>query len=64
VQAGGHREAVGGLWDEIGQLQSTFWFRKGSCRITGCSTSLRQPSGRVKLIRYLDAGHYAGVDFA
>ncbi len=63
VQAGRHREAVGGLWDEIGQLQIDFLVSQGLMphhRLLdiGCG-SLR---GGVKLIRYLDAGHYAGVD--
>jgi len=63
VQAGRHREAVGGLWDEIGQLQVDFLISQGLMphhRLLdiGCG-SLR---GGVKLIKYLDAGHYAGVD--
>src|SRR5260370_8123111 len=63
VQAGRPREAVGGLWDEIGQLQIDFLLSQGLTphhRLLdiGCG-SLR---GGVKLIRYLDAGHYAGVD--
>src|SRR3989449_5135255 len=63
VQAGRHREAVGGLWDEIGQLQIDFLVSQGLMphhRLLdiGCG-SLR---GGVKMIRYLDVGHYAGVD--
>jgi hypothetical protein len=63
VRAGLHREAVGGLWEEIGQLQADFLVAQGLMphhRLLdiGCG-SLR---GGVKLIRYLDAGHYAGVD--
>jgi hypothetical protein len=63
VRAGLHREAVGGFWDEIGQLQVDFLVAQGlkphhRLLDIGCG-SLR---GGVKLIRYLDAGHYAGVD--
>lgn len=63
VQAGRHRECVGGLWDEIGQLQLDFLVAQGLMPYhrlldIGCG-SLR---GGVKLIRYLDTGHYAGVD--
>src|SRR5258708_1831394 len=63
VQAGRHREAVGGLWDELGPIQIDFLVSQGLMphhRLLdiGCG-SLR---GGVKLIRYLDAGHYAGVD--
>src|SRR5260370_20885197 len=63
VQAGRHREAVGGLWDEIGQLQIDFLVSQGLMphhRLLdiGCG-SLR---GGAKLVRYLDPGHYAGVD--
>jgi hypothetical protein len=63
VQAGLHREAVGGFWEEIGQLQTDFLVAQGLMphhRLLdiGCG-SLR---GGVKLVKYLDAGHYAGAD--
>src|SRR5712691_3540887 len=63
VRAGRHRACVGGLWDEIGQLQIDFLVSRGLLphhRLldVGCG-SLR---GGVKLIKYLDAGHYAGID--
>ena len=63
VKAGRHRQAVGGLWDEIGQLQLDFLVSQGLMphhRLLdiGCG-SLR---AGVKLIKYLDAGHYAGAD--
>ena len=63
VQAGRHRECVGGLWEEIGQLQLDFLVVQGlkphhRLLDIGCG-SLR---AGVKLIRYLDAGHYAGLD--
>ena len=63
VEAGKHREAVGGLWDEVGQLQLDFLVAQGLMphhRLLdiGCG-SLR---AGVKLVRYLDAGHFAGSD--
>lgn len=58
-----HRAAVGGLWDELGQLQFEFLVSRGlrphhHVLDIGCG-SLR---AGVKLIAYLDAGHYHGVD--
>lgn len=63
VKAGRHREIVGGLWEEIGQLQMNFlrsWGLKPSDRILdiGCG-SLR---AGVKLVEYLDVGNYFGTD--
>lgn len=63
MRAGLHRESVGGSWDEIGQLQLDFLVARGLMprhRLldVGCG-SLR---AGVKLIRYLDPGHYAGID--
>ena len=58
-----HRKAVGGLWDTVGTLQFELLVREGlqpQDRLLdiGCG-SLR---GGVHFIRYLDTGHYAGVD--
>lgn len=58
-----HREIVGGMWDEIGQLQFDFLLTQGLNRSdylldVGCG-SLR---AGVHFIKYLDAGHYYGVD--
>jgi len=58
-----HREVVGGLWDEIGQLQFNFLVSQGLDPTDylldiGCG-SLR---GGVHFIRYLDKGHYFGID--
>jgi SAM-dependent methyltransferase len=63
VEAGRHRDSVGLLWDEVGQLQADFLVSRGLMphhRLLdiGCGC-LR---GGVKLVRYLDAGHYAGTD--
>ena len=60
---GRHRQAVGGLWDEIGQLQFDFLLNNGlkpehylldlGCGSFRCG---------VKLVPYLDPGHYYGLD--
>jgi SAM-dependent methyltransferase len=58
-------DAVGGLWEEVGRLQRDYLLRHGlkpDQRLLdlGCGT-LR--AGR-HLIRYLDAGGYAGMDLS
>jgi SAM-dependent methyltransferase len=63
IAAGVHRDLVGGLWDELGVLQIDFLRQAGltpSSRLLdmGCGC-LR---GGVHFIRFLDAGHYYGVD--
>jgi SAM-dependent methyltransferase len=63
VDRGEHREVVGGLWDEIGELQYRFLIDNGLrpphiFLDIGCG-SLR---AGVHLIRYLGAGNYIGVD--
>lgn len=63
VAAGDHRGIVGGMWDEIGQLQFDFVFASGllphhSLLDIGCG-SFR---GGVYFVRYLEAGHYFGLD--
>jgi SAM-dependent methyltransferase len=63
VDRGEHREVIGGLWDEIGDLQRQFLIDRGlqpqhTLLDIGCG-SLR---GGVHFIRYLEAGNYIGVD--
>lgn len=63
VKAGRHRDVIGGLWEEIGQLQLDFLRSRGlrsNHRIVdiGCG-SLR---AGVKLVAYLDPGNYYGTD--
>jgi ubiquinone/menaquinone biosynthesis C-methylase UbiE len=58
-----HREAVGGLWDEIGKLQLDFLVAHGLQPEhffidVGCGC-LR---GGVRFIEYLQSGHYFGLD--
>ena len=63
AQSGRHREAVGGYWDELGELQLQFLIGQGlrpSHKLIdiGCG-SLR---GGVKFAPYLEPGNYFGVD--
>lgn len=59
----GHRDSVGGLWDEIGRLQLDFLTQQGlrpnDVLVDVACGSLR---GGVHLIRYLDPRHYLGID--
>jgi SAM-dependent methyltransferase len=59
----GHREYVGGMWDQIGKLQFNFMVEQGlrpaHCFLDiGCGC-LR--GGRY-FIKYLDKGNYLGID--
>jgi ubiquinone/menaquinone biosynthesis C-methylase UbiE len=63
IVAGAHREAVGGLWDEIGRLQCDFLIAAGlrpEHRFidVGCG-ALR---GGIHFVKYLAPGHYYGLD--
>jgi SAM-dependent methyltransferase len=58
-----HRRQVGGMWDEVGRLQSDFLVAQGLrpehyLLDIGCG-SLR---GGVHFIRYLEPEHYWGID--
>jgi len=58
-----HRAAVGGMWEEIGQFQFDFLVSEGLAPEhylldVGCG-SLR---GGVHFVKYLEAGHYFGLD--
>ncbi|MBB3996845.1 class I SAM-dependent methyltransferase [Aureimonas pseudogalii] len=60
----GHRNIIGGLWDEMGSLQRDYLVDQGlrpNDRLIdiGCG-SLR---AGVALVPYLDPGHYYGVDY-
>jgi cyclopropane fatty-acyl-phospholipid synthase-like methyltransferase len=63
IARGKHRDAIGGMWEEIGRLQFEFMKSRGlkpGHRLcdTGCG-SLR---GGIHFVRYLDAGNYFGLD--
>lgn len=58
-----HKGLVGGDWEEIGQLQIDFWLEHGLkpnhyFLDVGCG-ALR---AGIRFIRYLEAGHYFGID--
>lgn len=59
------RKAIGGMWDEIGTLQFEFLKEQG---LTPENTILDIGCGSLRagrhLIRYLDAGHYTGIDIS
>lgn len=59
----GHRDYVGGLWDEIGNLQFNFLLAQGLLPqhylLDVACGSLRLG---VKAIPYLDRGHYLGIE--
>lgn len=63
ILSGAHREFVGGLWEELGNLQFEFLLENGLrpghqlCDV-GCG-ALR---GGLKFIEYLDASNYCGLD--
>jgi cyclopropane fatty-acyl-phospholipid synthase-like methyltransferase len=63
INAGKHRDMVGGMWEEIGRLQFEFLCARGlkpSDRLLdiGCG-SLR---GGIHAIKYLENGNYYGLD--
>jgi SAM-dependent methyltransferase len=63
VGTGGHRRRVGGLWDELGELQLNFLVSQGlepSARLldVGCGP-LR---AGIKFVDYLEPGNYYGLD--
>ncbi len=60
-----YKNAVGGLWEEIGKLQFEFLVEQGLkpkhyLLDVGCG-SLR---GGIHFIRYLETGHYFGIDIS
>lgn len=63
IEERGHRDYVGGLWDEIGQLQFSFLLDKGlqpdSFLLDIACGSLRLG---VKAIPYLRPSHYLGIE--
>lgn len=65
LSRGQHRTWIGGMWDEIGQLQFDFLKSKGlrpEDRVLdlGCGCF----RAGVHLIRYLEVAHYYGIDIS
>jgi SAM-dependent methyltransferase len=63
VSRGEHRDIIGGMWEELGQLQFDFMVREGlkphhKLLDIGCG-SLR---GGIHFIHYLNVGNYIGID--
>lgn len=63
IAAEQHRKSVGGRWDEVGHLQFDYLVGKGLMPDSylldvGCG-ALR---GGVHFVRYLEPGHYFGID--
>jgi SAM-dependent methyltransferase len=63
IAAGQHRQAVGGMWDQIGRMQRDFLVGRGlrpehQLVDVGCG-ALR---GGIHLVAYLAPGHYHGLD--
>jgi hypothetical protein len=63
IERVGHREFVGGMWDEIGRLQFDFLVEQGlephHVLLDVACGALR---GGVHFIRYLEPGNYLGLD--
>jgi len=60
---GWHKRAVGGMWEEMGKLQFEYMVSQGLqpehyLLDVGCG-SLR---GGIHFVRYLETGHYSGID--
>ena len=65
IKEGHHRNTIGGLWEELGQMQLDYLKTRGlqpQMRFLdiGCGC-LR---GGVHFVRYLNAGHYYGSDLS
>lgn len=63
VDLGQHREVIGGMWDELGALQTAFLIAQGlapeHALIDIGAGSFR---AGMKLVPYLDAGNYYAID--
>jgi len=63
IRVMGHREYVGGMWDELGKMQFDYVLTQGlepsDCLLDIACGSLR---GGVHFINYLEPGNYLGID--
>src|SRR5512146_152922 len=63
VHDDGHRQFVGGLWDEIGRLQFDFLVRQGLRPSDTLVDSACGPlRGGIHATRYLEPGPYRGIE--
>jgi hypothetical protein len=63
AQLGGHRGYIGGMWEEIGKLQFDFLVSRGlKPHHYFCDVACGSLRAGVHLIRYLEPGHYMGID--
>lgn len=63
INALGHRDYVGGLWEEIGQLQFDFMVAQGlQPEHTLLDIACGSLRGGVHFINYLNPGNYLGLD--
>lgn len=59
----GHREYVGGLWEELGRLQFDFMVQQGlQPHHYLCDIACGSLRAGVHFISYLEAGHYLGIE--
>jgi SAM-dependent methyltransferase len=59
----GHRNYVGGMWDEIGRLQFNFLVSRGLLpHHYLCDVACGSLRAGIHLIPYLEKGHYLGID--
>jgi hypothetical protein len=63
IRVMGHRAYIGGMWDTIGRLQFDYLRSQGLLpHHYFCDVACGSMRAGVHLIRYLDKGHYMGID--
>jgi SAM-dependent methyltransferase len=63
AQHGGHRNYIGGWWEEIGKLQFDFLVSRGlKPHHYLCDVACGSLRAGIHFIRYLEPGHYMGID--
>jgi len=63
IAQGKHRTTIGGMWDEVGQLQIDFLKSRGlRPEHKLCDSGCGALRGGLHFVRYLDAGNYFGLD--
>jgi len=63
IRALGHRQYVGGMWEEIGKLQFDYLVAQGLLpRHYLCDVACGSLRAGVHFVRYLEKGHYLGLE--